>query len=247
MARFIASEARYAQAKNALERALALDAPGDTATVAALGDLAIRLVSERDFLQAVECLQLVLARRPRDAIMLHNCAYALVALNRHAEALPLYRAARQLDPDSPHLKINEGIALLGAGDWPAGWSQYEARLEMPHLFEPDAFAQRFPRWRGDSDIRGKAILLQAEQGLGDTLQFVRYAPLVAALGARVLLRVQPPLAKLLQGLSSVARVVTFADEPAEVDLHCLLMSLPAIFGTRLGTVSASVPYPQHPG
>ena len=225
-----------------LTRALAADEPGDTATVAELSKLAIALVDERQFAAAVECLRLVLARRPDDAVALHNHAYALVGLNRHAEALPVYRAARKLNPDSPHLKVNEGIALLGAGEWQAGWAQYEARLDMPHLFEPDAFAERFPRWRGDTDIAGKTILLQAEQGLGDSLQFVRYVPLVAALGARVVLRVQPPLAKILRGVPGADRVVTFADEPDGIDLQCRLMSLPAIFGTTPATVPASVPY-----
>jgi hypothetical protein len=84
--------------------------------------------------------------------------------------------------------------------------------------------------------------LHAEQGLGDTLQFVRYAPMVAALGARVVLEVQPPLVRLMQGLRDVAQVIACGDALPRFDVHCPLLSLPLAFATRLETVPATVPY-----
>ena len=99
-----------------------------------------------------------------------------------------------------------------------------------------------PHWRGETDIAGKSILLQAEQGLGDTLQFIRYAPLVAALGARVVVRVQPTLGALLARLPIADTVLTFADAVPDVDVQCPIMSLPLVFRTTLANVPAQAPY-----
>ena len=99
-----------------------------------------------------------------------------------------------------------------------------------------------PLWLGDGPIAGKTILLHAEQGYGDTIQFVRYAPRVAQLGAQVVLEVQPELARLLSGMKGMAVVIPRGKPLPAVDLHCPLMSLPLALGTELSTVSAEVPY-----
>src|SRR5579864_4426985 len=110
------------------------------------------------------------------------------------------------------------------------------------MFPSLTFPENTPFWRGEAGIEGKTILLQAEQGLGDTLQYVRYVPLVAARGARVVLRVQPRLGKLLAGMPGAETVITSYDEPPHVDLLCPLMSLPHAFRTRVASVPADVPY-----
>ena len=103
-----------------------------------------------------------------------------------------------------------------------------------------------PLWLGDAPVAGKTVLLHAEQGLGDTIQFCRYAPRVAALGARVVLEVQRPLVDLMKTLAGPAAVVARGDALPDFDLHCPLLSLPLAFGTRLDTIPAEVPYLRAP-
>ena len=99
-----------------------------------------------------------------------------------------------------------------------------------------------PLWLGEGDVAGKTILLHAEQGFGDTIQFVRYAPLLAARGARVLLEVQPQLVRLLSGLAGVAQVLPRRAPLPPFDLHCPLLSLPLAFGTALDSIPDAIPY-----
>jgi len=99
-----------------------------------------------------------------------------------------------------------------------------------------------PLWRGEEDLHGKTILLIAEQGLGDAIQFVRYAPLIAARGAKVLLGVQRPVVDLLATVPGVAGVFGENEPLPEFDLHCPLLSLPLAFETELPTIPANVPY-----
>jgi hypothetical protein len=131
--------------------------------------------------------------------------------------------------------------LLLTGRWAEAWPAYEARWQIGHLASARrAFAQ--PLWTGEQPVARRTILLHAEPGLGDTLQFCRYAPLVAAQGARVVLEVQPPLVRLLKRLEGVAQVVAAGDALPDFDLHCPLMSLPGAFATTPETVPGSVPY-----
>jgi hypothetical protein len=99
-----------------------------------------------------------------------------------------------------------------------------------------------PAWRGGETLAGRTILLRGEQGLGDVLQFCRYAPLVKALGARVILEVEPPLVRIMGSLPGVDAVVSALDPLPPFDVHCPLMSLPLAFGTTLSTIPAQVPY-----
>jgi hypothetical protein len=173
---------------------------------------------------------------------LRNHGNALAALNRQTEALEQYRLARMVTPDSAGLRLNEGIAMLTLGMWPEGWERLEARLSIPPPEGVGPFPDNIPHWRGQPDIAGKSILLHAEQGLGDTLQFIRYAPLVAARGARVVLRVQPTLAPLFARLPIADAVFTFFDALPDVDLQCPVVSLPLAFRTTLSNLPAQVPY-----
>ncbi|MGE0745703.1 MAG: tetratricopeptide repeat protein [Rhodospirillales bacterium] len=182
-----------------------------------------------------------LAARPGLAEALANRGNVLIDLGRLDEAAASYRQAQAARPGHADAYWNEGVCRLMAGDFAGGWPLHEWRWKTALLAgDFRAFAQ--PLWRGDADLAGRTILLHAEQGLGDTLQFCRYVPLVARAGARVVLEVQAALAPLLAGLDGVAAIVRRGDALPDFDLHCPLLSLPLAFGTDAATVPAAVPY-----
>ena len=156
------------------------------------------------------------------------------------EALVNYENALQLCPDNHEARWNKGLVELSLGQFREGWKNYESRWEkeMAHLRRN--FVQ--PLWRGERPLVGRTILLHAEQGLGDTLQFVRYAPMVARLGAKVLLEVQRPLLRLLSSIDGVSAVFAQGEKLPAFDLQCPLMSLPLAFGTELNSIPAEIPY-----
>ena len=121
-----------------------------------------------------------------------------------------------------------------------GWQQHEWRWEATSDQKRN-FAQ--PLWLGSDEIIGKTILLHAEQGLGDTIQFCRYVPLVADRAAHVILEVQRPLHELMRTLAGKAQIVSRGDPLPDFDIHCPLLSLPLAFGTRLNTIPSQTPYP----
>ncbi len=201
---------------------------------------------------------LVMSGRPEEALPWHRRAIALkrdfalaherlgvalVSLNRHEEGLRSLREVLALDPEAAKARTNEACALLALGRYTPGWKAYEARLDAS-LYKQPAVRRHadHPRWTGRGKLAGKRLLLYAEQGLGDTLQFVRYAPLMAERGASILLEVHTPLVKLFQGLGCVDAVVELGAPPPEYDLQCPLMSLPMACRTTLETVPAEVPY-----
>lgn len=170
-----------------------------------------------------------------------DLAIALCSLNRYPEALEQYRAAYRLEPANNSARYLEALGLLAMGDFTNGWRKHESRwyaeLGQTHRAQ---FEQ--PSWLGEPDVAGRVILLHAEQGLGDTFQFVRYAPMVAALGARVLLLVPAAIAPALVGMPGIERVIAYGEELPPFDTHCSLMSLPRAFRTEIETIPAAVPY-----
>jgi tetratricopeptide (TPR) repeat protein len=167
-----------------------------------------------------------------------NRGNSLLDLGLLDEALAAHQAAVDLDPTHAGACYNLALTQLRLGAWQQGWPNYEARLRFREVHRhPRRFAQ--PRWRGEP-LPGRTILLHAEQGLGDTLQFCRFATLVAARGASVVLEVQPPVARLLQSLCVVrcggAQIVLRGAPLPHFDLECPLMSLPAVFRTTPETV-----------
>ncbi len=127
------------------------------------------------------------------------------------------------------------------GDFSAGWRGYEARWAVGALASQ---RRNFtaPLWLGKESLDGKTILLHAEQGFGDTLQFVRYAPLLAGRGAKVVLEVQRELVRLLTCLPGITAVVAHGTPLPGFDFHCPLLSLPLAFATELATIPADIPY-----
>jgi hypothetical protein len=168
---------------------------------------------------------------------------ALVLLNRQLldEALATFRRSLTVEPGNAVATFNLATLQLLTGDFEQGWRGRETRWKLPLGQLDRGFSQ--PLWLGDQPIAGKTILLHADEGLGDAIQFARYAPMVAALGARVILEVQPPIRRLLAGMSGVADCV---DRPAATslafDLHCPLGTLPFAFKTRLDTIPGAEPY-----
>ncbi len=169
----------------------------------------------------------------------NNLGIALRDLGRPAEAEASCREALRLRPDFADAATNLGLALLLTGRFEEGWNAYEWRWKAKHL---SGSARDFaaPLWRGEA-IGDRVILLHAEQGLGDTLQFCRYVPLIAA-GAKTVLEVQPPLLRLLSQLPGIMDIVACGEKLPAFDLHCPLMSLPRAVGTTLDTIPAATPY-----
>jgi tetratricopeptide (TPR) repeat protein len=169
----------------------------------------------------------------------NNLGAALNALGQPAEAEASYREALRLRRNYPDAHNNLGMTLLLAGRFEEGWKEYEWRWKVkPHSSSARHFSAQL--WRGEA-IEDRTILLHAEQGLGDTLQFCRYAPLMVC-GAGIVLEVQAPLLRLLSRLPGVRQIVAAGDRLPPFDLHCPLLSLPDAFGTTLDTIPAGTPY-----
>jgi hypothetical protein len=169
----------------------------------------------------------------------HHRAVLMLDLQRLAEAVASFESAIALRRPYPEAEVARAMTLLHAGDFEQGLPLYEGRT----LFPPEA-AQDRPRWLGREPIAGQTVLVWAEQGLGDTLQFCRYAPLLAAQGARVVLQVQTPLVPLLRGLPGVEAVIGPSQAPPPFEHHIPLLSLPLALGTRLETIPAPAAYLQ---
>lgn len=169
-----------------------------------------------------------------------NRGLALMALNRHHDALASYGRALALQPDNADVHFNESLALLTAGDYRRGFEKYEWRWKRTGTSARPRFRQ--PLWLGEYPLARKSILLHAEQGLGDTIQFARYAPILARGGAKVVLEVQPELKALLSTLEGVASVIGRGEALPAFDVQCPLVSLPLACRTELSSVPAEIPY-----
>jgi tetratricopeptide (TPR) repeat protein len=179
-------------------------------------------------------------QKPDDAMAFNDLGNSLRELGRHEEALEAFARALALAPGLAEAHFSRSFVLLLQGDYDAGWREYEWRWRIPAFNAP---AHRFvqPIWDG-SPVPEGTILLHAEQGLGDTLQFVRYAPLVAQRCAGVILECQPELAALMRGVPGLRGVVARGEPLPPFAAHAPLMSLPAIFRTTLETIPWSGPY-----
>jgi len=170
-------------------------------------------------------------------VALATCYQALGMVNEAMAACDMVLAA---DPDHAEAHWNRALLLLLKGDYREGWREYEWRWQKRGFTSPRRnFPQ--PRWQGESVV-GKTILIHAEQGFGDTLQFSRYVSLVAARGARVVFECHPPLAPLMTGLGEGVNVVPMGESLPSFDLHVPLLSLPMLFATTLESIPDSVPY-----
>jgi Tfp pilus assembly protein PilF len=227
-------QGRHDEAVAHLRQALALQ-PDDANTYNSLG---VALKEQGKLAEAVACLEqaIRLGQNLPDAHA--NLGVALMNQGSHAEAAAHLQEALRLQPGFADAHKNLAMVWLQHGDYERGWPEYEWRWRCKE-FVPPNYPQ--PRWDG-SPLDGRTVLLHTEQGLGDTIQFIRYAPLVQRRGGRVVVAAQPALVPLLSRCPGVDRVVARGGPLPSFDVYVPLLSLPGLFGTTLATVPAEVPY-----
>ena len=165
---------------------------------------------------------------------------ALLALGRYDEALGAWGQTVHWQPDAAPGHVNAALCHLLLGRYAVGWPLYEWRTRRGGIRLPYRLEQ--PVWRGEPVAAGRRLALCWEQGLGDTIQFARYAGVVAALGIDVVLVVQERLVRLLRGLQPSVRVEADTADLSDCDLQCSLLSLPAVLGTSLATLPVAERY-----
>ena len=171
----------------------------------------------------------------------NNRGLILQDLRRFDEALANYDEALKREPDDALAHTNRSMCLLLLGDFERGWQENEWRWRSKRFTSARRdFSQ--PLWLGREDISDKTILLHAEQGLGDTIQFVRYTASVSRTGAKIILEVPAVLKQLFSDIAGVSQIVSQGEPLPPFDFHCPLLSLPLAFDTRLDTIPASIPY-----
>jgi tetratricopeptide (TPR) repeat protein len=200
----------------------------------------VALIKLGRYAEAVAANDRAIAAAPQHIGAWLNRGKALAQLRRLDEAIASYGEVLALRKDYADAHFNQALALLTIGDYRRGFAEYEWRWRRTGMPPPQSRGR--PLWLGEYSLPGKTILLHAEQGLGDTIQFARYVPLVAAQGAKVLLEVQPELNSLLSRLEGAAAVVARGEAPPPFDLHCPLGSLPLALKTELQTVPAPASY-----
>lgn len=221
---------RFEEAQAEYERSIALD-PSLAETHNNLGLLHWRFDRLE---QAFACFDRALALRPDFHAVLNNKAVVLLHLQLLDEAFATLQRSLAAAPNDAQTLFYLATLQLLTGDFERGWLAREARWRLPSVGLVDrGFSQGL--WNGDQPLEGKTILLHSDEGLGDAIQFARYVPMVAALGARVILEVEPPIQQCLGGIAGVAECVGRSSSPA-FDLHCPLGTLPLAFGTRLDTI-----------
>ncbi len=182
-----------------------------------------------------------LALNPRYPEACCNRGITLRCLRRFDESVTSCERALAMNANFAEAHFAESDVRLLLGDFARGWHKYEWRWKASSLRDAEGhFAQ--PRWLGTEPLDGKTILLHSEQGLGDTIQFCRYVPLLAKRGAHIVLEVQSSLAELMRSLPGAADVIAKGGARPDFALHCPLASAPLALGTRLETIPAEVPY-----
>jgi tetratricopeptide (TPR) repeat protein len=171
-----------------------------------------------------------------------NRGGVLMQLGRFDEAIASYDRCIALNAEDAEAHSTKSFHLLLLGRFEQGWPLYEWRNRRGPSFPARALRLPTPAWRGEDSVRGKTLFIHWEQGLGDTLQFCRYARLAEERGAHVVLEVQPQLRRLLRSLSPTIDIVTDLGAAAAADYHCPLLSLPGVFGTTVASIPAAVPY-----
>jgi tetratricopeptide (TPR) repeat protein len=200
-----------------------------------LTDLGSALVLQGKTEEGHALVRLAVELAPRWPIAHVNLGIAHTRAHRFDEALTAFKSAQDADPDFFYAKFCESDLYLMRGEYERGYALYDAHRAV----YPPRYSER--RWDG-SPLDGRTILLYAQHGLGDTLQFIRYVPRVAGMGGRVILQVQPSLLPLFKNEPAAAAVLATSEDPGLFDVQASLLELPAILGDTLETIPASVPY-----
>jgi tetratricopeptide (TPR) repeat protein len=212
-------------------------APGHVGALVNRGNALLRLNQP---VTAMASYDDALAGMPGHPQILTNRGHTFRRLDRPLEALADFKAAITAAPDFAEAHFEAAMTHLMLGDFASGWKEYEWRWKTGAFARHRSLPQA-PLWLGAQPVAGKTILLHAEQGFGDTIQFIRYAPLLAGRGAKVICEVQPELQPLLSDLEGVTVIASGAPRPA-FELHCPLLSLPLAFKTTPETIPARIPY-----
>ncbi len=227
--------ARYPEAVASCDRAIAIDS--GSALAHAVRALCLLDLQQPD--AALQSCDRALALRADLAEACNTRGLVLGTMQRVEEALASFDQAIALRPELCEPYVNKGVLHLLGGDFEHGWELYGRRpCRAPYA----AATQRLPLFDGTQDVAGKTVLVHAEQGLGDTIQFCRYANLLRGRGARVILAVQSSLCSLLHSLGEDIVIVGTNDVAPRADFRCALLSLPHAFSTRLQTIPSAVPY-----
>ncbi|MGH7179786.1 MAG: tetratricopeptide repeat protein [Tepidisphaeraceae bacterium] len=227
---------RFEEAISHLQKAVELD-PTDPFT---FNDLARTLMSAGRVDEAVDSARRAVSLKP-DLSDAHATLGMIDQQRRRLDdALVELNKAIELDPNDGVAHFGRATTYLLQGDFARGWPEYEWRRRMP-LWRDTGDRLARPRWDG-SDPRGRTILVYAEQGLGDSIHFARYVPMLCDRGARVAVYVQPPLFPLFRTLPGVWRLISPGAALPDFDLHTPLPSLPLAFGTTVDSIPANVPY-----
>ena len=227
---------RFAEAETAARRAVTL-APRDPD---ALTNLALVFAAHECFALAEATIARALAAAPDHGPALAGRGFIAERQAKLEDAGAAYAAAASRAPDYAEAHVNHAFCLLRAGEFAAGWDEYEWRWRA-EAFASSRRLLAMPEWDG-APLDGRAIFVWHEQGLGDTLQFARYLPLLVERGARVVAAVQSPLVRLLAASMPMVEVVDSKAPVATLDVHAPMLSLPRRFGTALSGVPARAPY-----
>lgn len=212
----------------------------DAASVDGVVNLGFACLHARRWEEALRWMRRSIALVPSHPLAHYNRGVAALHLGRFPDTVQASARARIIDPSHRDAPYNEALSRLALGDWRRGFALYERRWDAPS----------FPiRWRPPPGRRwdgrpapGKTLLLLAEQGHGDSIQFIRYAALAAPLVGRIVVAAPPALLRLLGTARGVERTVDARNVPTDIDLYLPLLSLPLAFGTEPGTVPADIPY-----
>ena len=214
-----------------------LAAPGDADLHNNLG---IALREKGRIEEAVGSYSRAIALDPRHADAHHNLGNALGQLGRLGDAQAACIRALEINPQDAQAKFLSGTLHLLAGEFSLGWPRYEERWDIPEATSPRRdFAH--PVWDG-SALEGRRVLIHEEQGFGDAIQFIRYAPLVAERGGQVILECSGSLAEVFSTVKGVGQIVVAGEPLPPFDIHIPMMSLPLTFGTTVESIPQNVPY-----
>jgi Tfp pilus assembly protein PilF len=228
------AQERHAEALALFRRALDLQpAAGPILANLGRGYLAVKRPD-----LAIPYLEKSLAIAPDELPVLSDYAICLCSLARYADSLPVYRHMYRVEPSCNDARYLEALALLALGDFENGWRRHEVRW-YARLGRDFRHAIPGTYWTGEEDLKGQTILVNAEQGHGDTIMYLRYIPALRRMAERVVLEVQPALKPLLEGTPDL---YASGEDLPRISTHCSFMSLPRSFRTTLDTIPHEVPY-----
>lgn len=227
---------RYAEALTTIDNAIASE-PDRGAWHNTRGNI-LRPLGRYE--ESFEALNKALALNFLDSTVFYNRGMTLMDWGRHQEAFADFEKALALNPNYSDAKFGRALTSLRLGDFERGWDDYESRWNVDEMQGFRQFSK--PRWKGAESLEGKKILIHFEQGHGDTIQFIRYAALLAQRSATVLALVQPGLKELAATVPGIAGAYDKEAALPLFDFHCPLMSLPQAFQTRESTIPAAIPY-----